>query len=638
MAAGDRAGALLHAQAHADRVRRELEMEPEPGIVATIDSLRDARATTSIAPPPRIATQYAPPPTSEAPATVSRDVPPRRRPRAIGFVVLFAVLAVVAPTVAMNVSALKSALHIRFPTGSRVSAVRSPVAARLYEDGLRAFYQFDATEASRLFDAVIKEDPGFGLATYYRWRAELLANGPRQDSLATRVRAQAERASERDRALMLTHLAVADWDPRALGTMDSLVARFPTDVDLLIRAGDIAVELPRAVALLDSAIARDSAVNATSNAPCARCEALDALVKRYVRSDSLRRAEQTLDRWSAMRPADYQPSVVRADLALGQGRRGEMETQLRRADSLGAPKDRTGVAALVRHLRLNDVDSANASCAENLRRATAVLLERYQRLCTINLRMQGRFRDALGLARGGLVPGGNVVRHELRVDEMQAAALDMEMNRPSAAALTFASLAAAVSRAARLAENSMPLTGAAARSIAGALTLSAIASSMLSDTLRVRALVDSVELIGHRSLDPRDPLLHHALRGLLSAAAGEHERAVVEFRAALASPSPTYTRINYEMGKSLLALNRPREAIPVMRTALMNGVDGPTLFLTTTETHELLARAFVAANEPDSAAAHYAIVERSWRLADSLVTPRYDAARQWLLRTGRIGR
>ena len=338
-----------------------------------------------------------------------------------------------------------------------------------------------------------------------------------------------------------------------------------------------------------------------------------------------------------MRPADYQPSVVRADLALGQGRRGEMETQLRRADSLGAPKDRSGVAALVRHLRLNDVDSANASCAENLRRANAVLLERYQRLCTINLQMQGRFRDALGLARGGLVPGGNVVRHELRVDEMQAATLDMEMNRPSAAALTFASLAAGVLRGANRGD-SMPLTGAAARSIAGALTLSAIAWSMLGDTLRVRALVDSVELIGHRSLDPRDPLLHHALRGLVSAAAGEHERAVVEFRAALASPSPTYTRINYEMGKSLLALNRPREVIPVMRTALMNGVDGPALFLTTTEAHELLARAFVAANEPDSAAAHYVIVERSWRLADSLVAPRYDAARQWLLRTGRIGR
>src|SRR6185295_356916 len=101
---------------------------------------------------------------------------------------------------------------------------------------------------------------------------------------------------------------------------------------------------------------------------------------------------------------------------------------------------------------------------------------------------------------------------------------------------------------------------------------SATASARTVDTLRVRALVDSVELIGNRSLDPRDSRLHHFLRGVLLSEGGAHEQAIREFRAAVSSPSEGYTRINYEMAKSLLALRRPAEAIPVLRSALRGGV------------------------------------------------------------------
>jgi hypothetical protein len=105
---------------------------------------------------------------------------------------------------------------------------------------------------------------------------------------------------------------------------------------------------------------------------------------------------------------------------------------------------------------------------------------------------------------------------------------------------------------------------------------------------------------------------------------------VEEYRAALASPTFGYTRINYELGRSLLALNRPEEAIPVVQGALHGGLEGSCLYITRTELHELLAELFDAAGKRDSAAAHYAIADRAWAHADSTLEPRRRAVRQWL--------
>src|SRR4029077_19962311 len=145
--------------------------------------------------------------------------------------------------------------------------------------------------------------------------------------------------------------------------------------------------------------------------------------------------------------------------------------------------------------------------------------------------------------------------------------------RPLAAANEYATMAGEFARNTGLPE------GYKARMLAWNLTLSATASALGDDTVRVRSLVDSVELIGHRSLYPRDPLLHHFLRGLLLAQGQQHEPAVREFRAAMSSPTQGYTRVNYEIGKSLLALNRAAEAIPILRASLRGGIEGSGLYL-----------------------------------------------------------
>jgi hypothetical protein len=172
--------------------------------------------------------------------------------------------------------------------------------------------------------------------------------------------------------------------------------------------------------------------------------------------------------------------------------------------------------------------------------------------------------------------------------------------------------------------------GIRARNTTWLMTLTAAAAVDAGDTARARLLADSIEAIGRKSSFPRDPRLHHFVRGLLLARAGLHAPAVQEFRSAIHSPTFGYTRINYELARSLLALNRPSEGIGVLQAALRGGIEGANLYVTRTQLHELLARLFDAAGQIDSAREHYAIVERALRLSDPDQRGRYQAAKQWL--------
>jgi Tfp pilus assembly protein PilF len=147
------------------------------------------------------------------------------------------------------------------------------------------------------------------------------------------------------------------------------------------------------------------------------------------------------------------------------------------------------------------------------------------------------------------------------------------------------------------------------------------------DTLFAKALVDSIEAEGSRSSYSRDIELHHFIRGQLLAKRGDQVGAVQQYRQALVSPTMGYTRINYELAKSLMSLGRPREAVPLMQAALRGGLEGSDLYLTRTEAHDVLAHAFEQAGQRDSAAAHFRVVERAWRKADPMLKQRYDYAR-----------
>jgi len=137
-------------------------------------------------------------------------------------------------------------------------------------------------------------------------------------------------------------------------------------------------------------------------------------------------------------------------------------------------------------------------------------------------------------------------------------------------------------------------------------------------------------VFGQQSSYGRDHVLHHYIRGLLHQARGRPNEAVTEFRRAVFSPTYGYTRTNLELARGLLAVGRPGEAIAVLQPALRGPLDASNLYVTHTELHEMLARAFEAAGQRDSAISHYRWVVAAWRHADPEFRPRVEAARAHL--------
>jgi tetratricopeptide (TPR) repeat protein/TolB-like protein len=516
-------------------------------------------------------------------------------------------------------------LRVGAPTASLADiTTHSPIAYRMYEEGLRAYYQFDVYAANRLFRAAAGEDSGFAMATYYAWRSAVAAGDTDQITLSKRAVALSSHASDRDRLLILTHVGFALSDPRAVLVAESLATFHSRDPDALIRAAEVLHDLPRAVPLLNNAIALDSTVGVHPNAICRLCDALSLLSGLYAWADSGAAFERTLRRWRSLRPDDSAPWGREADWLLGFGRAAEANAAFRRYEMLGGSTRGADLNNLVRDLRLDNYAGIDAKCPDLLASADSADFTQYRWYCVIGLRMEGRYREAEALNREGRLLGSERRRRFSDPDPNIAAILDMEMGQARRAADEYLAMYAPLVSSPSLAD------GEHARSGAWVLTLSATAAVAGNDTNSARRLIARIDSVGHRSLFPRDPRLHHFVRGLLLSRSGNHRDAVEEYRAALASPTFGYTRINYELGRSLLALNRPEEAIPVVQGALHGGLEGSCLYITRTELHELLAELFDAAGKRDSAAAHYAIADRAWAHADSTLEPRRRAVRQWL--------
>ncbi len=520
-------------------------------------------------------------------------------------------------------------LGVESPEASVAGArTASPGAYALYEEGLRAYYLGDYVAAHRVMRAALERDSTFAMAAYYAWAASMpIVPGLEGDrELRTRARRLAARTIDRERLLIEGYVAMTDAPTAtSVAIAETLGVRYPRDQDgqlLLGMAYNNAGRWAEAAMVLERVARTDSAAGAIGQGHCRACNALHWLGMTYIWWDSLPAAERTARRHLALRPPGGPlPWGGLAEPLLRQGRRAEALAALHRQDSTSSNFYFWGRGVVQRDLiRWGDFGELDRQLRTDLASPSFQVRSEARWLTLFSLRNQGRLREALALVRDHVIPDGGGRLAGFGPDDLGEAILAFDGNRPAHSARLYR----------RMAEASLGLdhsTGMKARIQAWRYTLLGAALAAAGDTAAVRRVADSVEMIGRLSSSGRDRLLHHFLRGRLLQRAGRHGEAVEQFRAAVLSLSDGYTRINYELARSLMALGRPEEAVAVLRPAIHGGVDGSNTYLTHTELHEAAARAFALAGRFDSAAVHYRAVEQAWRHADPEYSARYARAK-----------
>lgn len=519
------------------------------------------------------------------------------------------------------------------PRGSIADVTtRSLVAYRLYEQGLRLYFATDYAAAEPLFLAALEEDSTFAMAAYY---AALTTSS--SEAVATRfahaVRL-AQHASERERLIVQAHFDFLATDPGLLAVAETLVVRYPDEVEGYYFTGLGRMMDGRFLAALpplNRAVSMDSLALVGDRPRCLACASLRQIVSAYQLSDSLGAAEREARRWLRLQPRSPVPWNLLADVLSQQGRAAEAVTALDQTAALeGGKREALRLLILANHrMYAGDFEQADRLYAGEVESGSpSRALAAYWYRGT-SYRNQGRLNEALADARrerelalprysAEQMRKSRALPQELYLE----AQVLHEMGRYREAAEVFDSVGRW--------DFGPTQTAQGAHQRAWSMTHATSARLAAGDTTNVQQRIDSVEALGAVSGLQRDHLLHHHLRGLLLALRGDDAGAVAEFRRAMFSPNFGYTRTNMAMARSLLRLRRPVDAIAVLQPALRGDLEASNFYVTRTDVHELLGLAWDAAPGAaarDSAAAHMAYVTRAWAGADASFAARLSRMR-----------
>jgi DNA-binding SARP family transcriptional activator/TolB-like protein len=501
------------------------------------------------------------------------------------------------------------------PRPLRVAEVttRSLVAYRFYQQGLRNYYRGEPGASIPLFHAALEEDSTFAMAAYYASRASV-SDWQQSVRYLGLAMSRIEHAAPREQLLIRLRWADLHNEPTRLAIAESLAVRFPAEPEghlMLGRMQTWAGDFHAAIPGLYAALAMDSAALGDPTPVCTACEALAELLTAYALADSLPRAEEIAREWLRRFPSSVGAADALARMLEYQGIVTEAMELRRASSSLHPSAGDLGVWLWPGIYAIRQGDWQTADSFLRMRAQVATAAERREALwyLIISLRNQGRFREALAIAR------------QLRPTQQAAQAVEpppggalveaivlFEMGRPREAAALWDSLA----------QGARTITGNArqARQLAWLYTHAATALSAAGDTVAVKRIIPLVEEYGRQSAYGRDPRLHHHLRGLLHVARGDDVRAAAEFRLAIFSPTGGYTRTNLELARVLLRLHRPAEAVVILSAAFRGPLQASNLYVTHTELHETLGHAFQMAGQPDSAAVHHCWAELARLNAD----------------------
>lgn len=521
---------------------------------------------------------------------------------------------------------LVQSLGARVPAGG-VGGVstRSAAAYSLYEQGLRIFLNGNSRDAIPLFNSALAEDSTFAMAAFYAAMASDNWRPTYEERMRTALRL-AEGASDRERLFIRVNWAYEAAAPALYALADSLVTRYPMEVEghlylgrALFLRGDYLAAVPH----LTRAISMDSAVIRRVSVPCHGCSALRWLIATYTAADSLDVAIRWARRW-----VEQQPQVADAWWRLAEvlefaGHGDESVEAGSRAMNIAPGRPYGWRFTTGRGIRTAQFDDVDPLLRSHLNTGTVQHRSGARWMLAISLRHQGRLAESLEEAR---INRANVSDSRIGdavnwIGTAEAIAM-LHGGHWRAAAALFDSIA-------RYPVSGEPSLQAQHRAWFGAHVASALAAG--GEVERLPALADSVEAWGRLSAQGRDLMLHHYVRGLVLASGGNDEAAAASFRRAIVSPTTGFTRANLELGRALVRLGRPREAVPVLQAALRGNLEMSNLYVTHTEIHETLARAWDDAGMADSAAASYAWVARAWARADPELQPRRAAAERRLM-------
>jgi tetratricopeptide (TPR) repeat protein len=516
------------------------------------------------------------------------------------------------------------------PTSSVAAATTpSPMAYRLYEEALRAYFQRDLKGAQRLVRAALEDDSTFAMAAYYEaviavaLNNDTLPDGRNVSDVQLTALRLARRAPDGQRLMISANLRIQRQEPEALAMAESLAMRYADDpraLETLGRARWTSGDWPGSVQAIERAIALDSTTDARGSPVCHLCDDYTALSETYAWWDSLSAAARTERRSLRARPNAAAPWVSLAFISARLGDSVAAYSALRRQIALTGGD--FGHAKLRIELTLGAYEDVERDVRPLLASSAEGEWSDAVNLLLLALRNEGRLRDAIELHQTGWLPGFPAVPRSPNDFDVGILALERGDARTAAGAFR---------EKARRLQPQWP-SGFQARVRTWNRTLEAMALASAGDTSAVRGLIDSVEASGKRSAYGRDRKAHHYLRGLMFVAQHRDEDAVTEFRAAIHSPNLGFTRVNYELARALLRLGRPTEAVETLQSSLRGEIDASNLYITRTDLHELLAQAFDAAGQRDSAAAHYRAVVSAWKRADPMYHPRRARAAEWLTR------
>lgn len=502
---------------------------------------------------------------------------------------------------------LAEVLGRRVPASPLSFVSTSSIAAFEYFDrGERARASGDRARAIRWLTEAIRADTLFTLA---RLRlAQALGDGDKTAAAAQLDTALlgAQRLPDRERHLLRASRALIEEDPAREAFADSLVRSWPLDPNgFVIRGQTLAWrgDFLEATTAFRRAIALDRAGLDRSQVSCLACDAYEGLITAYLLADSALAADQVAREWQERQPEGGRAAAARSVVAQFANDLPAAAEMARRAVELNPSDAYAGVYAAVWAIRDGAPAQALALLGPELRHASPARREQATWFAAIAERNAGRPADAERRLRRYIdsIPASRLA--EFTVLRMQRAQALLESGRPREAAALFDSIAW------RNGPVVSPHAIARWRAWMGVLAGDALAAA--GDTVALARRVLEVEAWGVQSAYGRDRRLHHHLRGLQARARGDLEGARRAFEAARWSPTGSYARTSLALADATLELERPQDALAVLRQASHGSLESVHLYGTRLELHRLFARAFSAAGLPDSAAVHQGWVDRA---------------------------